>query len=599
MALSPTHHNNLHASDSPNDQEAAVVRKALTGSLEKIGALDGEISHLQNRLATLSLERRKLSAFIKGHRSLLSPARRLLPEILQEIFHHCLPTAHNAVMSVDEAPLVLGRVCSQWRQVAYSTPKLWASIHIVATVPDRLGMARRHFISAWLSRSGTLPLSISMFVYESGPPLLLKAPIAKSYLDLLALYAHRWQSIHFNCVSVDPMKFFNRFRATDVPLLESLYIDGTHYSPESFEVSPLSKENSILQAPLLHDLSMSPYYPHILELRVRWEDITGLDLQESWTLDFGVVTKVLALCPNLRNCAVSGLTPGDEGPLVPPKSEMTGLVLPKLQALRVMNNSFYSDNTFRLFENLITPALRHLTYVSTVRRATFVSLAQEPDRLSSSLQSFLQNLIQPLEELSFCDESGKKGIMDILPLVPGLKRLSLTGHGLIHPGMGGVPSDSWLNDDLLMHLTPGSDGQETYGPSLYHSEDSSATVCLCPKLEVLHCVDAKFSDHSLLDFLRSRTVEHQRYDVSHLRRISVSCFQEEVGDGETTALGVRRDIETLEKETGVRVDFRLLQDQDHHFRNSTATGHSPFDGLDQIGYPALMSGRNELPYFGF
>ncbi|KAF9445966.1 hypothetical protein P691DRAFT_674584, partial [Macrolepiota fuliginosa MF-IS2] len=129
MTLPPTVYRKINTNDPPTNDEVVLVRKALMKSLDNINPIDHEITRLQNRLNTLSLEQRHLRAFLKAHRALLSPARRLLPEILQEIFYHCLPTAHNAVMSPDEPPLVLGRVCGQWRQVAYSTPKLWASIH--------------------------------------------------------------------------------------------------------------------------------------------------------------------------------------------------------------------------------------------------------------------------------------------------------------------------------------------------------------------------------------------------------------------------------------------------------------------------------------
>lgn len=119
-------------------QEAAIVRKELAGMLKKLDILENEISRLQHRHKALSFEQRELNTFLEGPRSLLSPARRLLPEILQDIFYHCLPTSHNAVMSIDEALLVLGRVCNRWQQVAYSTPRLWTSIHIVTKLPSFL-----------------------------------------------------------------------------------------------------------------------------------------------------------------------------------------------------------------------------------------------------------------------------------------------------------------------------------------------------------------------------------------------------------------------------------------------------------------------------
>ncbi|KAF9447525.1 hypothetical protein P691DRAFT_649108, partial [Macrolepiota fuliginosa MF-IS2] len=116
--------------DPPTNDQRAFVRQELMKRLDDANHIDREIDRLQDRFGTLSLEQGKLRASIEAYRSLISPARRLLPEILQEIFFHCLPTAHNTTMSAKEPPLVLGRVCSRWRQIAYSTPRLWSSIHI-------------------------------------------------------------------------------------------------------------------------------------------------------------------------------------------------------------------------------------------------------------------------------------------------------------------------------------------------------------------------------------------------------------------------------------------------------------------------------------
>ncbi|KAF9447522.1 hypothetical protein P691DRAFT_671371, partial [Macrolepiota fuliginosa MF-IS2] len=308
MILPPTVRRKLATNDPPTDGEAALIRKAYTRSLDNIKSIDNEITRLQDRLTALSLEQRRLGVSLEMRRSLLSPARRLLPEILQEIFCHCLPTAHNAVMSVREAPLILGRVCGQWRQIAYSTPKLWASIHIVAVLPDtsspsqKLAIALRYAISAWLSRSGVLPLSISLAirVFDPYPSFGVTPPKrnnrVRPYLNLIAPYAHRWLSINFSIYDFDWAEFFDRFHASEVPLLENLEIDGFVEDITSQDIS-LSGANSILHAPRLHVLSIPWDTNRILELGIQWQKITGLDLGGS---PVQTVIKVLRSCPNLR-----------------------------------------------------------------------------------------------------------------------------------------------------------------------------------------------------------------------------------------------------------------------------------------------------------
>jgi hypothetical protein len=62
-------------------------------------------------------------------------------------------------MLVTEAPMVLGRVCLKWQQVAYVTPEIWAKIHIV--VPPISSLLMQLHLDAghkWINHSGSFPL---------------------------------------------------------------------------------------------------------------------------------------------------------------------------------------------------------------------------------------------------------------------------------------------------------------------------------------------------------------------------------------------------------------------------------------------------------
>ncbi|TDL20085.1 hypothetical protein BD410DRAFT_391327 [Rickenella mellea] len=68
-----------------------------------------------------------------------SPIQQLPPELLCDIFHHCIshPTRRSGFFrlpypSVTEAPLKLGRVCRSWRQLVLSTPTLWSRLSLGA-----------------------------------------------------------------------------------------------------------------------------------------------------------------------------------------------------------------------------------------------------------------------------------------------------------------------------------------------------------------------------------------------------------------------------------------------------------------------------------
>jgi hypothetical protein len=102
----------LNTNYAPSDAEVASIQSHLIPHIL-------EVSHLE-----------KVQEYIDAHKALLSPARHLPPDVLQEIFLACLPTDRNAAMSATEAPLLLTCICSAWRALALSTPALWTSLHL-------------------------------------------------------------------------------------------------------------------------------------------------------------------------------------------------------------------------------------------------------------------------------------------------------------------------------------------------------------------------------------------------------------------------------------------------------------------------------------
>ncbi|KAJ7892597.1 hypothetical protein B0H13DRAFT_1478966, partial [Mycena leptocephala] len=115
----------------------------------------------RSRDLRVSAQRDHLKDYVDSHEALLSPARQLPHDVVQEIFLTCLPSHRNAVMSPSEAPLLLGPVCYGWRAIVLSTPILWSSLHIhlnfVLYSPQRISA-----VAEWLARAGACPLSLSV-----------------------------------------------------------------------------------------------------------------------------------------------------------------------------------------------------------------------------------------------------------------------------------------------------------------------------------------------------------------------------------------------------------------------------------------------------
>ncbi|KAJ7690349.1 hypothetical protein B0H17DRAFT_834309, partial [Mycena rosella] len=128
-----------------------------------IPALRSSASTAKFQIARLQDRRLQLSIYIYEHRALISPIRQLPSDIVGEILIACISTAQNAVMSAQEAPLLLGRICRAWRTIAISTPSLWSSIHIAEPedrFPSDVHDGCLQAVNTWLQRSGGLPLSI-------------------------------------------------------------------------------------------------------------------------------------------------------------------------------------------------------------------------------------------------------------------------------------------------------------------------------------------------------------------------------------------------------------------------------------------------------
>ncbi|KIM76328.1 hypothetical protein PILCRDRAFT_36243, partial [Piloderma croceum F 1598] len=87
--------------------------------------LDGEITHLNAVLDGLTRKHDALQTYAHLHTALVAPIRRLPPEVLSKIFLRYNDENNVPYIRLNKAPLLLGSMCSRWRTIALSTPRLW------------------------------------------------------------------------------------------------------------------------------------------------------------------------------------------------------------------------------------------------------------------------------------------------------------------------------------------------------------------------------------------------------------------------------------------------------------------------------------------
>ncbi|THH16266.1 hypothetical protein EW146_g4337 [Bondarzewia mesenterica] len=266
------------------------------------------------------------------------------PEVISEIFFHALPDDPRQPISIDAVPILLTRVCKQWRTIALSSPRLWNEFSISDTRAwsDESIESFCNVVDAWLPLSGALPISCHLVPQDPRSFSRL--------LDILCRHAHRWKSVMIEGVMghVFPSLSVVSFR-----FLESLDLNSD-FDAESCIYGLLACVRSA--APRLR--SMVIYWqPTFIELALPWPNLTHL-VVESPIFDCYPVfdmAQILANAGQCRNLILLGVHIWSCSQWICPTFRIT---IPRLRELGLtVPNSLILDSTLRA---LILPELQIL-----------------------------------------------------------------------------------------------------------------------------------------------------------------------------------------------------------------------------------------------
>ncbi|KAF7299485.1 hypothetical protein MIND_00898600 [Mycena indigotica] len=352
----------------PQPDESREIKALVMDLSAHAEQLDAEIAQLQKQMDKFVDERRSIQSQIEGHQALLSPMRRIPVDLLQEIFVVCLPSERYCAMSAYEAPMLLGRVCSQWRTTAFSTPALWSSIHIAEpwlngespaegyTRVSAMLAARLEAAKQWLDRSGSLPLSISLFLgptYGYYPHTLVPDPLP--LLHLVLTYAKRWQTLYLHI----PPRELSRLEVLSAGELGTITFDHRDSLGNGGEIgwgewNP--PKGTLLEAPALRTFNIQGITVDVNNFPFPCSQLTSLTLGHRMdeVLDSESVLRLIRLCPHLEHLDICLRR------FTSSSADATSVESRILRTLALRYSSF-DPSSLEILDFLTLPALLHLS----------------------------------------------------------------------------------------------------------------------------------------------------------------------------------------------------------------------------------------------
>jgi len=328
----------------PSDEEVVQIRAFLLNEprkqLEEIKAeidrvqlrFDSPkptVDYLQAELGVLGLKFDNLHQQFASCAALITFPRRLPYDVLGEIFYQTLPKDRNALLRYHSVPLTLTRVCRHWRQVAFSTPRLWSTMHVNVmakhrspcsrpfipleiSLPDRLDELQATAASEWLKRAGNLPLHFS---FTANMNQQVSPAILDLYLRYMIPFSSRWKSLVLEGLSTSFSRI-STLNAADLRSLESVILDfdpmeqGAWIS--SRELIYTWSKCGIFTSSSLRKLSIRRVTPmDLTALSVDWSQLTHLELgapperaSPATILPMSTASQILQASTRLVDCQI-------------------------------------------------------------------------------------------------------------------------------------------------------------------------------------------------------------------------------------------------------------------------------------------------------
>ncbi|KAJ7155800.1 hypothetical protein C8R46DRAFT_1116493 [Mycena filopes] len=285
-AAGTRHHTLLNSNETPLDSDIPLI-KAMDSDLDaRMLALDEQMAPLRRQLDQLMDKRQSLADLRSQNSAIISPLRRIPPEVLAEIFLWTLPAiwtlSERHRFSLNDSPWLLTHVSRGWRATAISTSSLWSLV--VIDYPPKLNPAGLYPLPMLETHIGRAQ---KLKVHFYGEEECDHAPQSELF-SCLAAHSSQWEELSVGLTSAL------------VPLLSSLQDHipslcrlNIHWSNEASQ-SNVDFIDCFQRAPCLVDFAVSNDF-HPVPIRLPVQQLTAYRADHSWEVHQGVIGLALNL----------------------------------------------------------------------------------------------------------------------------------------------------------------------------------------------------------------------------------------------------------------------------------------------------------------
>ncbi|SJL12576.1 uncharacterized protein ARMOST_16004 [Armillaria ostoyae] len=344
--------------------DISLVKSVILAVEGDIQSIDDQLNHLEALKIRLLAERSHAAAELTNYRSLIAPVRRLPNEILSEIFSLTCTDMSDSIDAIKGPPWVLSHVCSLWRSICLSSPRLWSTVAIPPMNSKRYHVA--DILGSYLDRSHGLSLNLYLDARASTERVDVdRDGRHTSILRILHPHMSRWHKLVLCCDAyLTILDIINIWEYRDPSLTHLKKID-IRTSSEARRYGPVYPTSAFSRALNLESIHLrggvlleNPSFPHLtsflgtfssaVQFRELIESAPSLQDISIWYKPSASTPDIFPPTPfthpNIRKVTVRALT-----------ACFSSVIFPSLEEL-VIDSGVYESN----FD------LEHVTYLTSL-----------------------------------------------------------------------------------------------------------------------------------------------------------------------------------------------------------------------------------------